>query len=1080
LSKSPFTVQWIAVWLSAFLLLLALACWRAEEPTKSAGVVVESLSAKGAAARGGLRPGDVLLSWHRAAATGPLRSCDDVATVEIEQAPRGPVEVRRLRGGRVSALELPAGDWEAEVLPRKAGDGGCRAQARARRLVRERKWREAAAAWAEARPDRGGDVRAARILRERGLCFTALDDFPQAEAALNESLRRLRRAAPGSLDEAASWHALGRLEQRRGAYPRSEEHLRRALALRSRLAPESLERASTLNNLGIDAWLQGDLRRAKPLYVAALTLVRPRAPGSLDEARVLNNLGLLTRDAGDAVAAASYLGQAGRIWQRLDPDGQDVARNYVNLGALAADRGDLALSDRYYRQALRRYEGFGREGLESARILTNLGINAHDRFDLPAADLLLRQALAIRQRLLPGSLDEAASLSSLATTSQDLGRLVQAEDFARQALAIRTRHKPESLDVSVSLAILAGIASRRGDVRAAARLGERALVIQHRLAPGTIKEAKLLNLLGYLDLKGRRWSAAEARARQSLAICRRLTPQSYVEADNLNLLGRALWQSGRETEAASVFAAALDSLEAQTGRLGGTEESRSSFQAQFSPVYENRIALDLQRGDAAAALRTLERWRARMLLAQIAQRDLAFSADVPAPLLGRQRELDREYDQAQADLAKMDPRHGAELRPLLLRLSRLRNERSELVDRIVRASPHYASLRYPRPLDLAAARRALDPGTVWLSYFLAEDAAHLFVVTPEGSGEGLRVLPLSIGRRELEAEAAVFRGLILRGKGQTAVERSLLVQGRKLYDLLIAPAAPWIEGAERILISPDGPLHILPFAALILPETRPETRPGEPARFLVDWKPVHTVLSATLYAELKRGRRGGPSGAGPLVAFADPRLPAGAGPAAGEDDPPLRRYRAGLPPLPGAREEVQALTRLYGREALIYTGAAATEARVGQPGVRPRILHFASHALLDRRSPLDSALALAPSAPGGDGLLQAWEILERLRFDADLVTLSACGTGLGREGAGEGLIGLTRAFQYAGARSILASLWGVSDRSTAALMARFYAGLRAGLPKDEALAQAQRQLLRTGEHAHPYSWAGFELNGDWR
>src|SRR4029079_9510969 len=117
--------------------------------------------------------------------------------------------------------------------------------------------------------------------------------------------------------------------------------------------------------------------------------------------------------------------------------------------------------------------------------------------------------------------------------------------------------------------------------------------------------------------------------------------------------------------------------------------------------------------------------------------------------------------------------------------------------------------------------------------------------------------------------------------------------------------------------------------------------------------------------------------------------------------------------------------------------------------------------------------------PGDNGMLQAWEIFERLRLDADLVTLSACGTGLGREAAGEGLIGLTRAFQYAGARSVLASLWAVSDRSTAALMPRFYDRLRAGVPKDVALAEAQRELLHGHEFSHPYSWAAFELNGDW-
>ena len=117
-------------------------------------------------------------------------------------------------------------------------------------------------------------------------------------------------------------------------------------------------------------------------------------------------------------------------------------------------------------------------------------------------------------------------------------------------------------------------------------------------------------------------------------------------------------------------------------------------------------------------------------------------------------------------------------------------------------------------------------------------------------------------------------------------------------------------------------------------------------------------------------------------------------------------------------------------------------------------------------------------AEGQDnGLLQAWEIFESVRLDADLVTLSACGTALGREMGGEGLVGLTRAFQYAGARSVLASLWSVSDVSTARFMQSFYGHLRNGKTKDEALRAAQMESL---QDSHPFHWAAFQLTGDWR
>src|SRR5262249_33763512 len=147
-------------------------------------------------------------------------------------------------------------------------------------------------------------------------------------------------------------------------------------------------------------------------------------------------------------------------------------------------------------------------------------------------------------------------------------------------------------------------------------------------------------------------------------------------------------------------------------------------------------------------------------------------------------------------------------------------------------------------------------------------------------------------------------------------------------------------------------------------------------------------------------------------------------------------------------------------------------------------IHFAAHGLLDERFPLNSALILTipeKLSEGQDnGLLQAWEIFEQLRLDADLITLSACKTGLGRELGGEGLVGLTRAFQYAGARSILASLWNVDDWRTAQLMQQFYRELQSGKSKEMALRTAQLALLHSRTSSHPYYWAAFSLIGDWR
>jgi CHAT domain-containing protein len=316
-----------------------------------------------------------------------------------------------------------------------------------------------------------------------------------------------------------------------------------------------------------------------------------------------------------------------------------------------------------------------------------------------------------------------------------------------------------------------------------------------------------------------------------------------------------------------------------------------------------------------------------------------------------------------------------------------------------------------------------------------------------------------------------------------------------LYDLLIRPAEPRLARCQRILFIPDGPLHILPFAALM----RSDQQTAD--RYLVERWPLHTAMSATVFGELRRSRAApGAIGDGSVIVFGDPlyQRPAGdrdSGADRGSDGPIVRRLN--LEPLPSTRAEAEAIQRVFPGQTQVFLGASATEQQAKAVGPGARIVHFACHGLIDSQMPLNSALALSLTAgkqQGADnGLLQAWEVMERMRLDADLVTLSACNTALGEELGGEGLIGLTRAFQYAGARSVVASLWSVGDESTAVLMGRFYGYLAERETHDQALRHAQLDLLRgtatrpgaSGvsepvDAAHPYFWAAFQLVGDWQ
>ncbi len=400
------------------------------------------------------------------------------------------------------------------------------------------------------------------------------------------------------------------------------------------------------------------------------------------------------------------------------------------------------------------------------------------------------------------------------------------------------------------------------------------------------------------------------------------------------------------------------------------------------------------------------------------------------------------------------------------------------------SSPRLAAVQYPEPLDLAGARAELDPGTVLLAYSLGDKESYLLVVTP---AQGLRVVPLGVAEEELRDRVHRVRLLV------EAVERGVTVTAseamrercRELYRVLVAPAEAEISTASRILVMPDGPLDLLPFAALVRDVAGDEERGWQ---YLVEWRPLHQVVSTTVYAELRRERPRQETTAD-LVAFGDPLYPSADQSAEAND--PVVRGALNLEPLPGTRVEVQAIAAPYAERAQAFLGAEATEERVKALGPGVRALHLAAHGIVDERFPLSSAVALTirrdPAVGEDNGLLQAWEIFERVRLGSDLVVLSACQSAIGKEVAGEGLVGLTRAFQYAGARAVLASLWSVADVSTAELMKRFYAYRKAGDSTDIALQDAQLDLIRGPiavgegeakvEHdlSHPFHWAAFQL-----
>jgi len=1033
---------------------------------------------------------------------------------ELDEASRvtGPEAAARLRGlalaeersavrawllvqaAETAGLEGGVGLW-AEAVASAGDDAMARAwvhERHGRTLQASQRFDEAAAAYGlalESRPH--GSLTAAVSLHQLGMMSFYRGDLDAAEAHHRHALEIRERLVPESLLVAESLNSLGIAAGKRGDLESAEQHLNRALEIRERLAPGSVETASCLSNLGNVAQARSDLETADELYRRALEIQERLAPGSMGVASYWNNLGVVALHRGDLPAAEEDYRRALEIRERHAPGSLQAADSLDNLGVAAALRGDLEMAEQYHRRALEINQRLAPDSLDVAFTLNNLGVVAKQRSDLAATERYYRQALEIEERIAPGSHMVAASYDSLGGVACERGDLETAESYHQRALEVFERLLPGGLEAAAVMENLGEVAHRRGELDLAGERYRRALEIRERVSPGDLSVADSLGSLGALARERGDLAAAESSLSRALEIHQRLAPGSTNQGSAYHELARVLRAAGRRSEALDALRRAVAALEAQQRRLGGTAEQLGEFRARHLEIYRDLVDLLLEEGLPEEAFGVLESARARALLAMLAERDLVTS-DVPAELERERRIANADSERALAALGRLAAEGSEEERArLLAELDAIAERQEEVRARIRAASPRLAELRYPESLDLAAARQTLDPGSVLLELSLGSGSGHLFVVGPGPDRFAAYLLP--IGEEELRNDVEQLRRLVERWRlatdgpidasGSEALTRAL----RSLSETLLGPAREELAECTRVIVVPDGPLHVLPLAALLEPT-------AGTGRYLVEDRPISVVASATVLAQLQKQRR--PLHDTRVIAFGDPSYPA----ATSEGDSPAleQAVRSGLSldPLPATRAEVEGLGELLGEHATLWLGAEATEERAKSVGQEFTIVHFAAHGLVDEQRPLSSALALTipeQAVEGQDnGLLQAWEIFEQVRLDADLVVLSACETALGKEVAGEGILGLTRAFQYAGARSVLASLWSVADESTAELMRRFYGNLNAGMAKDEALRQAQLAFIhgpiKVGacegavdrDLSHPFYWAAFQLYGDWR
>ncbi len=942
-------------------------------------------------------------------------------------------------------------------------------------------YRFAAEGWRED----GAAREAARALYAAAVLHRLLDENEAALAAAERAAEDFRRLGE-PVFEAYAWNEAGLDRWLLGRSAEARDAFRRALDLADRRDPYAAGAAA--GNLCLMDFVAGDLRAGLACYEADRTgaLARLRAAGAPALfGAAATSVGRAYDVLGEPDAARRRYAEAlGHL--RAADDAEGEARVLNNLGALHREVGSFDEALEAYDRALdafRRLE----DRRWQARVLNNLGFTYLELGERGRARQLLRDALPL-WRAVDDPRGEASTLTNLARAASEAGEPAAARDLLMRALD-RARAAEDGRAEATALSQLGVARLALGDEEAAREAFGRAAALFRELEDPA-SEALALRRLARLDLASARPGAVR-EGREGLVRAVELARASghrAGEAEALTALARAERALGRPEAALARVAEAAESLDALRVRIA-SPDLRTSHAALQHGTYELWIDLlmaaherEPERGFDRRALAVAERVRSRTLAELLHEAEVEAARGVPDELLDRRRDLERRL-RAKVERAIRGGAAGAGRSTLESEAAEILRELEALEARIRRASPALAALVRPEPLDAAGVQALVDEGTLLLVYALGEERSFVWAVTAERiESHALRA------RRAIDSAIRRHHGRLARF--DPAERHAEATAGAELARTLLGPVAGRLAEASRLVVVADGALHYLPFAALPVPGAGSAARaaPAVVERHEVVFLPSASALVALRHA----GRPTVGSAAGRLAIVADPVFepddprvvrvvrsqPSGAGDGAA---PGAVRFAR----LPASRAEARAVAALApeGDRKVLLDFEASREAVAGGGLAGYRVVHFATHGLIDEREPALSGLALSRVDPAGrarDGFLGLREIYD-LRLDAELVVLSACRTALGSSVRGEGMVGLTRGFLHAGARRVLASLWTVEDAAAAELVTRFYRALwKDGLDAPAALRRAQRELRAERRYRDPAHWAGFVLVGDWR
>jgi len=878
--------------------------------------------------------------------------------------------------------------------------------------------------------DESGRASAPDMAKEQqslGALLTMDEQFEGAAAAYERSVELLREeGAPEQI--AAVQGERGKSLDRAADYRAALGAFRAALAVYERLqqpAGVALQHqrigAVYLKRLNEPLRAEEQFARARDAYERA-----GDAEGMLES---MLDVGLCRRRMGDFPRALELFEQVRRQAEERDLPAT-VARALAELGNTRWFRGE-------YQQALElvsQSNALARELDIPFRLNVNYQLLALIYWELnqygrahESLDVAVEQA---RRAEMP--LEVAGAYNNRGIIYRRQGEYEQALEWFREALSIDTRLRSrwgqgyDHRNIGMTLHRMGRCAEASGHL-------ERAVAMAREIGD-RVNMAKSLLALGDLRLDQERPDEAEELLQEALGEAREVfLPE--VEWRALRGLGRLRRERGDNEAAWEALRQAVEVVETMGAGLK-IEEFRSGYVANKMALYEDAVALLLDMDRPEEAFHYSERSRSRKFMDVVAGRDIELKTDEERELFERRKELAhrlRSLREAVAREADADRREE-----LAAQLDGLERQYADLLLEIRVSHPQLGGFVAVEAVTAEELADFVPEDVTLLVYYVLDDQIAIWV----WDGEKLTARQVAVGRDALAERIRRYRMMVQNRELLAEVRQD----SRQLHELLLAPVADLIDDADTTCIVPHSSLHYLSFASLY-----------DGRAFLVERLPLFYSPSVSVLRRTLSGEPPGDRARVRVLAVGNPDV----------GDPAYE--------LPFTEREVVSIGRTF-QQVDSLTGPEATEERVRAEMGRYEVVHIGAHGILDSGNPLFSSLVLAPGEQ--DGFLHLYEVTG-LDLNAQLVALSACQSGVGALQSADELVSLSRAFAYAGARSILSTLWRVDDVSTALVSKHFYRQyLERGAA--ESLRAAQLQVMNDGRHYHPTYWAGVVLSGDYR